>query len=50
MPAVMAAFRDSGYEGIFNLEIPGERHPDPALGELKLRHAREVAAWLVEQT
>ena len=44
---LMEAFRDTGYRGMFNLEIPGERHPDPELHALKTRHALEVARWLV---
>ena len=45
----MAALRDIGYTGIFNLEIPGEEHPVPEILEMKVKHAREVAAWLVAQ-
>jgi sugar phosphate isomerase/epimerase len=45
--AVMAAFRDSGYTGLFNLEIPGERHPLLQIQRLKLRHARAVADCLI---
>lgn len=45
-PAVMAAFREVNYTGLFNLEIPGERHPVPELQALKLRHALEVSRWL----
>ncbi len=44
----MAAFRDIGYNGIFNLEIPGERHPVPHLLDLKSAHAERVATWLAE--
>jgi sugar phosphate isomerase/epimerase len=44
---VMAAFADAGYEGLFNLEIPGENHPWADLVRIKIRHAREVAQWLV---
>ena len=46
-PAVVGALREIGYEGPFNLEIPGERHPVPEILARKLRHAREVAGWLV---
>jgi len=49
-PSVVAALRDIGYSGIFNLEIPGEEHPVPEIVEMKVKHAREVAAWLVAQT
>lgn len=46
-PEVMIAFRDIAYKGIFNLEIGGERHPVPALQQLKIRHALDVTEWLV---
>ncbi|MGE5529028.1 MAG: sugar phosphate isomerase/epimerase family protein [Patescibacteria group bacterium] len=45
-PAAMAALGETGYDGLLNLEIPGERHRVPSLLELKLRHALEVARWL----
>jgi len=48
-PSVVAALRDIGYTGIFNLEIPGEEHPVPEILEMKVRHARDVAAWLIAQ-
>jgi sugar phosphate isomerase/epimerase len=46
-PAVMAAFRETPYDGLFNLEIPGERHPVPEILDLKLRHALNVARALL---
>lgn len=45
--AVMAAFREVGYEGLFNLEIPGERHAVLPFRALHSRFALEVAEWLV---
>jgi sugar phosphate isomerase/epimerase len=45
-PAVMQAFREVGYAGIFNLEIPGERHAVAEIQRLKLRHALNVSQWL----
>jgi len=42
-----AALREIGYGGLFDLEIPGERHPVREILEMKLRHAREVTEWLV---
>ena len=45
--AVMSAFRDIGYDGLFNLEIPGDKHTVPELLSLKSQHARRVAEWLV---
>lgn len=45
--AVMAAFHDIPYNGLFNLEIPGARHPVPAVQQLKLRYALETVNWLV---
>lgn len=44
---VMRAFQTAGYDGLFNLEIPGERHPVPALRALKCRFALEVTEWLL---
>jgi sugar phosphate isomerase/epimerase len=46
-PAVMAAFKAIGYDGLFNLEIPGERHALLPIRKLKTTWAREVAEWLV---
>ena len=46
-PAVMEGFHNIDYKGVFNLEIPGERHAVPGLRRLKTRFAREVAEWLV---
>jgi len=42
-PAVVAALRDLGYDGVFNLEIPGESEPAPSLDVLAAR-AREALA------
>jgi len=45
--AVVRALREVGYSGLFNLEIPGERHaPMPVLGA-KLRYIREVYEYLM---
>jgi sugar phosphate isomerase/epimerase len=46
-PALMAALKEIRYAGLFNLEIPGERHALPALRALRVRHAFEIASWLV---
>jgi len=50
-PAVMAAFKEIGYQGIFNLEIPGESEfgtpPTPEVLEARIRGAFEVAQRLV---
>lgn len=46
---VVAAFREIGYQGIYNLEIPGERHANLNMRWLKTRHAREVTEWLVAE-
>jgi len=46
-PAVMDAFRKMDYKGIFNLEIPGERHAVPDLRQLKTRFALDVSKWLL---
>jgi sugar phosphate isomerase/epimerase len=46
--AVMRALREAEYDGLFNLEIPGERHAALPLRALKSLHARQVAEWLVD--
>ncbi len=46
-PALMAALAAIDYDGLVNLEIPGERHAVVPLRALKSRHALAVAAWLV---
>jgi sugar phosphate isomerase/epimerase len=44
---VMAALHGAGYDGLFNLEIPGECHAVLPLRALESLHARQVAEWLV---
>jgi sugar phosphate isomerase/epimerase len=44
---VMAAFSETNYTGLFNLEIPGERHPVLQMRELKSRYALTVCQWLL---
>jgi sugar phosphate isomerase/epimerase len=46
-PEVMSALREVGYEGLFNLEIPGERHALLPLRALESLHALQVAKWLL---
>ena len=48
-PSVTAALRQIGYDGMFNLEIPGEMSPEPDILALKTRHARGVAERLVQR-
>jgi len=45
--ATVAALREIGYDGLFNLEIPGERHREAGIASFRARYAYEVAAWLV---
>jgi sugar phosphate isomerase/epimerase len=45
---VMAALRKVGYEGLFDLEIPGERHAMLPLRAQQSRLACQVAGWLVD--
>jgi sugar phosphate isomerase/epimerase len=45
--AVVHTLREVGYDGPFNLEIPGERHPVLPLRGLKSRFACQLAKWLV---
>jgi sugar phosphate isomerase/epimerase len=46
-PAVVKALREAEYAGLFNLEIPGERHALLPLRALASQHACQVAGWLV---
>ncbi len=48
-PSVVAALRDVGYDGLFNLEIPGESEPPPEAGVLleRTREALAVATRLI---
>ncbi|MBN1640138.1 MAG: sugar phosphate isomerase/epimerase [Anaerolineae bacterium] len=46
-PPVVRALREADYHGLFDFEIPGERHAVLPLRTLKSRHACQVAAWLV---
>jgi sugar phosphate isomerase/epimerase len=47
-PPVMDALREVGYEGLFDLEIPGERHAVLSLRDQQSRLACQVANWLVD--
>lgn len=47
-PPFVAALREVGYDGIFNLEIPGESHPAPRVRSMKLRHALDLTRRLVD--
>lgn len=47
--AVIAALHAIDYGGVINLEIPGERHPDPDLKALKSRQALDVIRCLLER-
>jgi sugar phosphate isomerase/epimerase len=44
---VLAALAGIGYEGVFNLEIPGQRSPMP-VREARLDYARALASYMVE--
>jgi len=46
-PAVVRALREVEYDGLFNLEIPGERHALLPLRALASQYACQVAEWLV---
>ena len=43
----MVALSEVNYTGLFNLEIPGERHPILQLRALKSRYAHQVSEWLM---
>lgn len=45
--SVMTAFSETNYTGLFNLEIPGERHPILQMREYKSRYALQVCQWLL---
>jgi len=47
---VMKALREVGYDGLFNLEIPGERHAVLPLRALKSHFACRVAEWLLSSS
>lgn len=47
--AGIAALRQSGYEGLFNLEIPGERGLPPELTLKRLEGVLETARWLLDR-
>ena len=46
-PPVMAALREIGYNGLFNYEIPGERHAPPPVLDAKLAYLKEVSRVLM---
>ncbi|MFO8079469.1 MAG: sugar phosphate isomerase/epimerase family protein [Armatimonadota bacterium] len=48
--AGIAALRETGYEGLFNLEIPGERGLPPNLTLKRLEGVLETARWLLTQS
>jgi sugar phosphate isomerase/epimerase len=45
---VMSSFREIGYDGMLNLEIPGDSHPDHELRLIRSRYALEIARWLID--
>ncbi len=45
--SIMVALSEVNYTGLFNLEIPGERHPILQLRALKSRYAHQVSVWLM---
>ena len=46
-PQVVAALREVGYRGLFNLEILGERNAPEAIKEAKLRFIREMVTLML---
>lgn len=42
---VMTALKEVNYQGLFNLEVPGERCPQPVSLD-KLDYARKLATWM----
>ena len=49
-PAGIAALREIGYEGLFNLEIPGERGLPPDLTLKRLEGILDATRWLLKTT
>ncbi|MBT3378053.1 MAG: sugar phosphate isomerase/epimerase [Lentisphaerae bacterium] len=45
---VMEALRQSGYDGLFNYEIPGENRCPVPVRLAKLDYALELAKWMIE--
>jgi sugar phosphate isomerase/epimerase len=46
--SVLAALAEIGYEGLYNLEIPGRRSPMP-VREARLDYAKKLASYMVER-
>jgi sugar phosphate isomerase/epimerase len=49
-PPVSSSLSETGYEGLLNFEIPGERHGNYDLRALHSRHACNVARWMAGVT
>jgi sugar phosphate isomerase/epimerase len=47
---VMQALRDIGYEGLFNLEIPGENKAPMELRDAKIAYIQACYDYLMKQT
>ena len=43
---VTAALRETGYGGLFNLEIPGESHAPLELKKIKLHYIGRMCAYM----
>ncbi|MGI6199836.1 MAG: sugar phosphate isomerase/epimerase family protein [Christensenellales bacterium] len=48
-PEVMAALREVGYNGLFNLEIPGENSAPLPVRRAKLRYIRQLCAYMLAE-
>ena len=46
-PEVMDALRENGYDRLFNLEIPGERHCPIEIRRAKLIYCRALCEYLL---
>jgi sugar phosphate isomerase/epimerase len=46
-PGVMRALRETGYNGLFNFEVPGENRCPAGLRLKKLAYARELAERMI---
>lgn len=46
--SVVSALKDIGYNGLFNLEIPGENKAPLAIRDARLKYAKEVLEYMIE--
>ena len=47
---IVAAFHEIGYNGLWNLEVPGEERAPRAIRDLKLSYARRLVEHMLSQS